>query len=234
MLRKQGLVCEVVYDALVDVAVHAILVTCVDAGVIVDFDHDVFAIDLFYVHAVEAFSGDAASFQGDFTQSGRYISLLVALGSAPDYGWFAAKFSPVLPFTFRNHVLADVEDVITQDTDAPIERCRSESLDCEHVGFLEETFCYISEASFASGFLDITAEAGVGRFYDYGFAQLVKDFSDFLAVQILFVEKHSWDAWDVVFFEKCVLMDFVGADFDGFRVINDLFTQFPSSFRHDI
>jgi len=53
-------------------------------------------------------------------------------------------------------------------------------------------------------------------------------------VQILFIEEHSWDAWDIEFFEKCVLMDFISADFDGFRVVNYLFTQLPSSFRNNV
>jgi len=219
---------------LVDVTVNAVLVTCIDAGVIVDFDNDVFTVDFFYIHAVEAFSDDAASFQCDFTQPRRHITLLVALGSAPDHSRFAAEFGSMLPFAFRNHVFADVEDIVTQDADAPIERGRSELLDGEHIGFFEEAFCYVTEVGFAGGFLHVAAEAGIGCFYNDGFAQRVKDFSDFFVVQILFIEKYSWDAWDVVFFEKRVLMDFIGADFDGFRVVDDLFAQFPSCFRHDV
>jgi hypothetical protein len=49
-------------------------------------------------------------------------------------------------------------------------------------------------------------------------------------VQVVFAEKHGWDAWDVVFFEEGVLVDFVGADFDGFGVVNDFFAQFPGGF----
>ncbi len=49
-------------------------------------------------------------------------------------------------------------------------------------------------------------------------------------VEFVLVEEHRGDVWDVVFFEEGVLVDFVGADFDGFWVVNDFESEFPSGF----
>jgi len=91
-------------------------------------------------------------------------------------------------------------------------------LDGYGIGFLKVTFGYISEAGFARRFFHITTETGVGCLYDDWFAECIEDFRDFLMVKFVLIQEGCGNVRNVEFFEQCVLVDFVGADLDGFWV----------------
>jgi hypothetical protein len=117
---------------------------------------------------------------------------------------------------------------------SPIELRWSKFLDGYGVGFFEVAFGYVTETSFAGCFFDVSAEACVWCLDDDGFAEGVEDFGDFFVVEFILVEEHRLDARNIVLLEECVLVDFVGADFDALRVVNDFESKFPSGLRHDV
>ncbi len=140
----------------------------------------------------------------------------------------------MFPFSSGNQVFAGIENLVVENSDSPVELGRCEFLDCDRIGFLEIAFGDVAKAGFAGGFLDISAEAGVGCFDDDGFAQVTKDVVDFFVVEFVFVEEDGGDAGDMVFLEEGVLVDFVCADFDAFGVVDDFQAEFPSGFGHDV
>ena len=84
---KLVLLRQVVDDFVVQVLGASVFIASANAWVIVDLHHNVFAINLFYVHAVKPLPNNPAGFQRHFLEIFRSILFLYRHGSAPNGCW---------------------------------------------------------------------------------------------------------------------------------------------------